>query len=157
MRGLPLSLLVMGLAFSCMTSKDEEPDASDDDWGEDDGWDGGSGGHGSPWDGCSQTCDKLYGPIPACGDASGEAGSEDYFPGFNTDGRTRTENLATCNEACDEAMSQEGEVGDYDPYSNQPHTQAVKLNNAAQAQLWGECIADHSCLEIADGYCSPVW
>ena len=42
MRGLPLSLLVMGLALGCVTSKDEGSDATDDDWGEDDGWDGGS-------------------------------------------------------------------------------------------------------------------
>ncbi len=93
-------------------------------------------------DGCSDTCESIY----------GETGCGVVRPGFSQD-----DLLENCEEECGEAMSVSGEVGDYDPYERTPASQSVTLENSAQAELWQACIDDHTCSELESNYCAPIW
>ena len=107
---------------------------------------------------CQSTCTKLYGTAPNCGDATGEKDSEGYFEGLVNNDQSREEKLSDCESACKAGLSKAGEVGDYDPYKRlESDDERPELENDRQVALWMECIDEHSCQNILDGYCEPTW
>jgi len=91
---------------------------------------------------CQEPCRKLY---------------SDSECGIQRAGRTQDELVENCLDECQEAYSQSGDVGDYDPFMLTDSSVSVSLDNRAQQELWAECIAETSCDRINDGYCAPVW
>ncbi len=91
---------------------------------------------------CSTPCSRLY--------------DEDQC-GIQRPGSSQDELYDLCVEQCAEAAGEDGEVGDYDPYSQTPIATAVNLENRAQVELWSDCIDETSCEYLQDGYCAPVY
>lgn len=91
---------------------------------------------------CQSTCEKLY--------QADECNTE-------RPGRTTDELLQACNNSCEDALTQPGEIDNFNPYSNEGSSSSITLDNEQQAALWMDCIAEQACDKIADGYCSPVW
>ena len=101
---------------------------------------------------CQSTCNKLYGTTPNCGDSFGDK------PKGLLGSETRGEKMSDCMDACEEALKVPGKLGDYDPYEQKDWDEEdPELKNDRQVALWMECVAETSCQNLADGYCSPVW
>jgi hypothetical protein len=100
---------------------------------------------------CQSTCTTLYGTAPNCGDPKGD------FKGLVNNDQTRDEKMTDCMRACKDGLAKPGEVGDYDPYTKFEGEEPPTLENDRQVALWMECIDDHSCPKIADGFCQPTW
>lgn len=94
---------------------------------------------------CQSTCTKLYQPGGECQ--------------IERPGRTTSELYDSCMSACDDALSQPGEVGSYNPYERQNSATSATsaLKNDQRAAVWMDCIAETSCDYLEDGYCAPVW
>jgi len=91
---------------------------------------------------CQSTCEKLY--------------QEDECNTVRP-GRDTKELLQDCNNSCEDALTEPGEIGEYNPYSNEGSSSSIVLENEQQAALWMDCIAEQACDKISDGYCAPVW
>ena len=109
---------------------------------------------------CQATCTKLYGTSPNCGDPEGDdPESVNYFKGL-LQGQDRDEKMDDCMSACNDALKVPGEIGDYDPYTKRDNVKKdpmPQLENDRQAGLWMECVAEHSCTKLLEGYCEPRW
>ncbi len=109
---------------------------------------------------CQSTCTKLYGSGDDCGDPKGDPESDNYIPGL-LGSVSRSEKTSDCMNACNNGLSKPGEVGDYDPYKEIPPAKvgedALTLENDQQVALWMECVDEHSCEKIAEGFCKPIW
>jgi len=91
---------------------------------------------------CQSTCDRLY---------SGTGDSCD----IQRPGTTQTELKTTCQNKCEEALSQPGELEGYDP--DEPQGSAsVTLENEKQAAVWMDCVAETACEDL-NLYCAPIW
>ncbi len=74
--------------------------------------------------------------------------------------------IRTCIAECETAMSKNGELGDYTPYSHSPAFENLTLANEKQAALWIDCVWDAapdagpsggcSDLDPATGICAPI-
>lgn len=106
---------------------------------------------------CQSTCTKLYGTAPNCGDPKGEKDTEGYFEGLVNNDQSRDEKMNDCMGECKDGLTKPGEVGDYDPYTKFDGKERPKLENDRQVALWMECIDEHSCQKLLDGYCEPTW
>lgn len=93
---------------------------------------------------CQSTCFQLYGTD------QGQCAIE--RPGRNTD-----ELIGDCLDYCEDALTNNGELGDYDPLTKKGSDVAITLENEKQAALWMECVAESDCGRIDEGYCAPVW
>jgi len=91
---------------------------------------------------CQATCDKLY-KADDCG--------------IQRPGRTEDELVQTCMNYCEDALDIPGDIGDYNPYSNEGSSSSIVLENEQQSALWMDCVAEQACDKINDGYCAPVW
>lgn len=93
---------------------------------------------------CQSTCFKLYGTdIEDCA--------------IERPGRGSSVLIDDCLAYCDEALSVNGELGDYDPFTKKGSDVAITLDNERQAALWMECVNETACERIEEGYCAPVW
>jgi len=100
---------------------------------------------------CQSTCNKLYGTAPNCGDPFG-----DQNKGL-LGSLSRGERMSDCMDTCEDALKVPGELGDYDPYAKKDwKDEPPELQNDRQVALWMECVAETSCQNIADGYCSAA-
>ena len=107
---------------------------------------------------CQSACTKLYGTAPNCGDPRGDdPDAEGYFAGLIGAGQTREKMMRQCMDECEGALDKPGDASDYEPNKYTPATETVTLENDEMAALWMDCIADQSCQNLAEGYCSPVW
>ncbi len=91
---------------------------------------------------CQSTCNRLY-QTEQCN--------------IQSPGSTQGELLSTCSEACESALEQPGEVGDYTPNEYTPKSEATVLQNDKQAAIWMDCVATTDCSFLETGYCAPVW
>jgi hypothetical protein len=90
---------------------------------------------------CQSTCNKIYSP------------SECAVP---TPGQEWTDMNRDCEDACEEALTKPGEVGDYDPDERNTTGESIELENERQAALWMDCIAEQACDRLQEGYCEPI-
>jgi hypothetical protein len=93
---------------------------------------------------CRSSCETLYGDgdgqcaIAVIGQ-SGDAGANEL--------------IQECQATCEAAMAQTGDVGTYDPNSNNDND--VTVSNEKQAALWMDCVEGTSCANLEKGYCQP--
>jgi hypothetical protein len=93
---------------------------------------------------CQSTCQKIYGDKPNCGIRSG--------------GDTKDELLTQCEDQCKQALEHPGPVGSsYKPEERNPSHESVELKTDKQAALWMDCVAEHACELLDDGYCAPIF
>lgn len=90
---------------------------------------------------CQNACDKLF--------QTDQCNLE--HPGVSLD-----EQRTNCLDACTAALSNPGDIGDYDPNQRTSGSTSVKLNNDQEAAAWMECVDATSCEYLGDGYCAPV-
>ena len=99
---------------------------------------------------CQSTCSHLFDP------------SECAIARPN---QKPSQQINDCVTACEYALSQPGEVGDYDP--DTPNTSSsVELQNERQAAAWMDCVwatapegsldGSDECRAIDEGYCAPT-
>jgi hypothetical protein len=97
---------------------------------------------------CQSTCNRLY------------SNGDDYgIPDCSIErGGTLTERLISdCLTACNDALANTGEVGDYRPDERHGSSTSIILENELQAAMWMDCIAETSCEDLESGYCAPIW
>ena len=93
---------------------------------------------------CRTSCERLYG--------SGEDECNINVPDFEgEEGANRL--IIECESVCDDAMSNTGTVGTYDPNSNADST--ISIANEKQAALWMDCVSETSCDNISKRFCQP--
>jgi hypothetical protein len=97
---------------------------------------------------CQSTCNRLY------SSGSNSDGVEDCS--ISRPGRSDTDLIDTCLTECEQALSEPGEIGAYDPFVQQGSNTSIELENERQAALWMECIEEQSCQRLSEGYCAPV-
>jgi len=100
---------------------------------------------------CQDTCRHIYDPSE-CNIVKPGASAESL--------------LNDCISECETAMDNNGELGDYTPYSHSPAFENLTLENEKQAALWIECVWDAApddgpsagCqdLDPATGICAPI-
>ncbi|GDX82691.1 hypothetical protein LBMAG42_45020 [Deltaproteobacteria bacterium] len=93
---------------------------------------------------CRTTCETLYG--------SGQDQCNINVPDFEgEEGANRL--IVECQATCEEAMTNTGTVGTYDPNSNTDTK--IDIANEKQAALWMDCVATTSCDNMDKGFCQP--
>lgn len=70
-----------------------------------------------------------------------------------TPGQDWSEAWRDCVDECETALRYPGELGDYDPNSQQTSAEAVELQNEAQAAAWMDCVENTACELIEKGTC----
>ncbi|MSP56914.1 MAG: hypothetical protein EXR69_15120 [Myxococcales bacterium] len=96
---------------------------------------------------CQSSCSKLF------GNTDGQCAIQ--VPG-HTDANGQSDMINTCENHCQQAMAQAGEVGDYDPNVRSSGNEDVGLDNMAQVALWMDCIEETDCGDLKDNYCAPT-
>ena len=91
---------------------------------------------------CQSTCNTLY---------------QSEQCNIQSPGSDQGELLNTCMDACEDALKQPGEVGDYNPTEYTPASVSVTLQNDKQAAVWMDCVSETACEFLESGYCAPVW
>ena len=91
---------------------------------------------------CQSACQQIHGPAP------------DYC-GIVTPGKDPDASRKDCVSECEFALTQAGEVGDYNPFEPITTGASATLDNEKQAALWMECVDSKSCTDLSDGYCAP--
>lgn len=101
---------------------------------------------------CESTCNTLY---------------QEAECNLQSAGYQRSELLLQCNDECEKALQNPGDVRPgYDPYEYTPTSDdQVTFTNDSEVALWMECVAETSCdlmgvnanNEGTPGYCAPVW
>lgn len=92
---------------------------------------------------CQSTCERIYDQnSPNCGIR---------IPGTEVD-----DNIDDCIDACELALEQPGDLGNYDPFNPNTGGAAVQLENEKQAAVWMDCVENTSCPDINDGFCAPI-
>ena len=91
---------------------------------------------------CQSTCRRVYSPSE-CGIVT--PGVDDW-----------TEMYGDCVNSCEDALSQTGVLGDYDPDERITNGTSVTLQNERQAAAWMDCVAETDCERLNDGYCEPI-
>ncbi len=92
---------------------------------------------------CNKSCEKLF----------GQQAGECNIP---IPGHTGDEMLTMCEDHCEQAMSQAGEAGDYNPNERTSGNEDVALENDAQAALWMQCVDETACDDLKSNYCAPT-
>lgn len=96
---------------------------------------------------CQSSCAKIFGSTD---------GQCNIQVAGHSDDNGQSDMIKTCENYCENAMSQSGEVGDYDPNVRASGNEDVGLDNEAQAALWMDCIEETDCADIGDNYCAPT-
>ena len=75
------------------------------------------------------------------------------------------EQIKNCVTACEYALSQPGEIGDYDP-DRPNYSSNLELENERQAAAWMDCVwatapegsisGSDECRALDEGYCAPT-
>jgi len=92
---------------------------------------------------CQSTCSTIFGEPPdQCG--------------LQVPGKDLEDSFRDCRDACEVALTQTGEVGDYNPFEANTGGFAAVLENEKQAALWMDCVEEHSCEDLSDGFCAPT-
>lgn len=95
---------------------------------------------------CQESCNRLYAAEPD--------GCDIQLPAVTRDEVTRS-----CVSECEAALTQTGELGDYDPNRRRASDVTVRLENEMQAAEWMDCVEATSCENLnprTGGYCAPV-
>ena len=100
---------------------------------------------------CQSTCSRLYMEDECNIQRAGYPAPDGQTDLFNN-----------CMDYCETALSEPGELGDYDPYSRAGSTQSIVLENEMQAAAWMDCVDQMACDRLDTntangGYCQPVW
>lgn len=95
---------------------------------------------------CQSSCDRLF------GDGPDECNIP--VPGHDTPTGI-SEVVNDCVAHCERALSENGDVGAYDPNSTRAGDQ-VFLENEKQAALWMDCVSETECSNLQDGMCAPT-
>lgn len=97
---------------------------------------------------CQSTCDQIYN---VCG--------------IDPTGKSLDEALGDCNDECENALRESGEMGDYDPNRRRTSAAEIRLTNETQAAAWMDCVwriapdgTPEQCADLdpASGYCAPI-
>lgn len=96
---------------------------------------------------CARSCEKLF------GDKAEQCNIQ--VPGHTGD-QGRQDMISACEDHCEQAMGQAGEVGDYNPNVRTSGNEDVFLENDAQAALWMQCIDETACDDLNSNYCAPT-
>lgn len=101
-----------------------------------------SGCGSGPWEArCGQSCDRLFAP-DGCGLGSSDADRSDAY--------------SRCSAQCESAFGEPGDArAAYTP--GDPEQSAETYINAAEAELWMDCIAETACVELEAGACPPAF
>ena len=92
---------------------------------------------------CQSTCNKIFGEPPdQCG--------------LQVPGKELEESFKDCRDECEFALTQAGEIGDYDPFEANTGGFAATLDNEKQAAMWMDCVEQHSCQDLSEGFCAPT-
>ena len=91
---------------------------------------------------CQSTCGKLFGETPD-------------FCELRVPGKELQESRQDCIDECEEALTLAGEVGSYNPFEILGTGESATLDNEKQAALWMDCVEEHSCEDISEGFCAP--
>jgi hypothetical protein len=91
---------------------------------------------------CQSVCNKIY---------------NEQYCGIVRPGKESDELIADCQGYCEDALTEPGEMGNYDPYERESSSTSVTLDNEQQAALWMDCVSDQSCERLGQGYCAPIW
>lgn len=92
---------------------------------------------------CQSTCQTLFGEAP------------DYCA-LAVPGKPLDESRKACVQECEQALAQAGDVGDYNPFEQNMTGATVRLQNEKQAALWMDCVDQHSCQDLSEGFCAPT-
>jgi hypothetical protein len=93
---------------------------------------------------CQSSCDKIF------GDQADQCGI--VVPGQTAETMTRE-----CVAHCEQALAENGEIGDYNPDVRATSgNDGPTLDNEKQAALWMDCVEETSCDYLNNGYCAPV-
>jgi hypothetical protein len=97
---------------------------------------------------CQSTCDQIYN---ACG--------------IIKPGQTTQELVGRCNEECESALRESGELGDYNPNTRRSSAASIDIENEVQAAAWMDCVwfiapdaTPEQCADLdpSSGYCAPI-
>ena len=97
---------------------------------------------------CQNTCDQVYN---ACS--------------IDKPGQTKSELLRDCNNECNSALQNSGEMGEYDPFARRSSSQSITLENETQAAAWMDCVwfyapdaSPDQCADLdpSSGFCAPI-
>lgn len=97
---------------------------------------------------CQNTCDQVYN---ACS--------------IDKPGQTKSELLGSCNDECNSALQNSGDLGEYDPFARRSSSQSITLENEAQAAAWMDCVwfyapdaTPEQCADLdpSAGFCAPI-
>ena len=91
---------------------------------------------------CQSVCNKIY--------------NEQYCSVVRP-GKDQDELVGDCIDYCEEALTEPGDLGNYDPYERVSSSTSVTLENEEQAALWMDCVSAQSCERLGQGYCAPIW
>ncbi len=91
---------------------------------------------------CQSVCNKIY---------------NEQYCSLVRPGKESDELISDCIGYCEEALTEPGELGTYDPYERLSSSTSVTLENEEQAALWMDCVSQQSCERLAQGYCAPIW
>ncbi len=91
---------------------------------------------------CQSVCNKIY---------------NEQYCGIVRPGKESDELISDCIGYCEEALTEPGELGTYDPYERVSSSTSIELENEEQAALWMDCVAQQSCERLGQGYCAPIW
>lgn len=93
---------------------------------------------------CQSTCHRVYSPSEC----------NVVVPGVTADSMEKQ-----CNAECEEALTQAGEMGDYNPYNQRDPTENFQLQNEKQAAEWMDCVWKAECEDLdprEGGVCYPI-
>lgn len=96
---------------------------------------------------CTTACLKLFGDK--------EKQCNIQVPGHTGD-QGRQDMINTCEDHCEQAMGQAGELGDYNPNERSSGNEDVAIENDAQAAVWMDCISETACDDLNSNYCAPT-
>ena len=91
---------------------------------------------------CQSVCNKIY---------------NEQYCGIVRPGKESDELISDCISYCEEALTEPGDLGNYDPYERVSSSSSVTLDNEQQAALWMDCVSEQSCTRLGQGYCAPIW
>ena len=92
---------------------------------------------------CQSTCGKLFGETPD-------------FCELRVPGNELSESREDCEDECEHALTVAGEVGSYNPFELITTGESATIDNEKQAALWMDCIEQHSCEDLSEGFCAPI-
>lgn len=91
---------------------------------------------------CQNTCARIYDECQIS------------VPGVTPDALKRD-----CESACEQALTEAGSIGSYNPHNRADPTNPPVLENERQAAAWMDCVWDVECPQLdpqTGGICAPI-